>query len=89
MASLRAELRDAGVTDLSAAPHELYGRVVRLCPVHLDAGLHADVRDRFSGAVWSESTETLLLPVPDNKDLDLVAWLRERVAELPVREASD
>jgi hypothetical protein len=74
------------VTDVSAAPHELYGRVVRLRPVPLDAASRAEVGDRFPGAVWSESTETLLVPVPDAKDLDLVEWLRERIRELPLRD---
>jgi len=86
VASLRAEMRDAGVTDVSAAPHELYGRVVRLRPVPLDASSRSEIRSRFPGAVWSESTETLLLPVPDDKDLDLVEWLRERVRDLPLRD---
>ena len=30
----------------------------------------------------SEATETLLLPVPEDADLDLVAWLRETVRAL-------
>jgi transcription-repair coupling factor (superfamily II helicase) len=86
VARLRAELREVGVTDVSGAPHELYGRVVRLRPVPLDAAARGDLRDRSPRAVWTESTETLLLPVPDSKELDLVEWLRERVRELPLRD---
>jgi hypothetical protein len=51
--------------------------------VPLDGPARAGLREHFRGAVWSESTETLLLPVPDGADVDVVSWLRERVAQLP------
>jgi transcription-repair coupling factor (superfamily II helicase) len=86
VARLRAELRSLGVTDASVAPHELYGRVVRLRPVPLDAAARDELHAFVPGAVWSESTETLLLPVPDGTDFDLVGWLRERLDELPLRD---
>ena len=86
VAHLRADLRELGVTDVSVAPHELYGRVVKLRPVPLDAGGRADLRERLPRAVWSEATETLLLPLPDGKESALVGWLRERVTELPLRD---
>ena len=81
-ARLRAELRTHEITDVSIAPHELHGRVAKLRPVRLDAQQHARLRNHHPRAVVSEATETLLLPVPEDDDLDLVAWLRESVGEL-------
>jgi transcription-repair coupling factor (superfamily II helicase) len=86
VASLRSDLRDLAVTDVSVAPHELYGRVVKLRPVPLDGGAMRRLRERFPGAVWSEATETLLLPIPEGDDVDVVAWLQDAVRELPLRD---
>ncbi len=81
VARLRAEAREQGITDISIAPHELHGRVAKLRPVRLDA-------DRASrlviGAVRSEATETLLLPV--EPEIDLVGWLRETLSGLSERD---
>jgi transcription-repair coupling factor (superfamily II helicase) len=80
-ARLRADLRDRGIADLAVAPHELHGRVAKLRPVHLAADEMQRVRRLHPRAVFSEATETLLLPVPEGRDVDLIAWLRDAVAE--------
>ncbi len=85
VASLRAGLREHAITDVSIAPHELYGRVAKLRPVHLGSEGRDRLRSSRPRAVVSEATETLLLPVPENDDLDLIAWLREEVGSLFAR----
>jgi transcription-repair coupling factor (superfamily II helicase) len=86
-ARLRADLRACGISDLTVAPHELHGKVAKLRPVHvsLDDMDAAFVR-KHPRAVLSEATETLLLPVPDDKDIDLVAWLREALGHIYARD---
>jgi transcription-repair coupling factor (superfamily II helicase) len=79
---LRAELRVDGITDLQIAPHELHGRVAKLRPARLDASQRARLRTHHPRAVISEATETLLLPVPEGQDADLVDWLRVAMTEL-------
>jgi transcription-repair coupling factor (superfamily II helicase) len=86
VASLRSDLRELAVTDVSVAPHELYGRVVKLRPVPLEAGAMQRLRERFPGAVWSEATETLLLPILEGDDVHVVDWLQDAVRDLPVRD---
>jgi transcription-repair coupling factor (superfamily II helicase) len=86
VASLRSDLRELAVTDVSVAPHELYGRVVKLRPVPLEAGAMQPLRERFPGAVWSEATETLLLPILEGDDVHVVDWLQDAVRDLPVRD---
>jgi transcription-repair coupling factor (superfamily II helicase) len=82
VAHLRADLRTFGIHDVGVAPHELHGRVVKLRPVRLDADERARLGRDHPRAVMSEATETLLLPVPEDDGLDLVAWLRTRVPGL-------
>jgi transcription-repair coupling factor (superfamily II helicase) len=86
VAHLRADLHGAGITDVSVAPHELHGRVLKLRPVRLDADGVRRLRERSPRAVLSEATDTLLLAVPDADDLDLVAWVRDIVDGLMVRD---
>jgi transcription-repair coupling factor (superfamily II helicase) len=81
-ARLRADLRSYEITDVSIAPHELHGRVAKLRPARLDAPQRARLRTLHPRAVVSEATETLLLPVPEDDDLDLIAWLRDALTEL-------
>jgi transcription-repair coupling factor (superfamily II helicase) len=85
VARLRAALREHGITDVSIAPHELYGRVARLRPVHLGADDRDRLRSSHPRAVVSEATETLLLPVPEDDELDLIGWLREEIDSLFAR----
>jgi transcription-repair coupling factor (superfamily II helicase) len=85
VASLRADLRDHAITDVSIAPHELYGRVAKLRPVHLGTEERDRLRSSRPRAVVSEATETLLLPVPEDDELDLIGWLREEVGSLFAR----
>jgi transcription-repair coupling factor (superfamily II helicase) len=82
VAHLRADLRAEGVHDVSIAPHELHGRVAKLRPARLDPDERTRLRREHPRAVISEATETLLLPVPESDDLDLVAWLRDAVRGL-------
>jgi transcription-repair coupling factor (superfamily II helicase) len=84
VACLRAEARSAGITDISVAPHELHGRVVKLRPFHLDADTAKRLRALHPRAVVSEATETLLLPLGPSDDL--VAWLRETLETLRSRD---
>jgi transcription-repair coupling factor (superfamily II helicase) len=86
VASLRADLREHGVTDVSIAPHELHGRVAKLRPVHLGPVDRDRLRSSHPRAVISEATETLLLPVPPDDELDLTAWLRDVVGSLFTRD---
>jgi len=79
-ARLRADLRERAIGELAVAPHELYGRVAKLRPVHLSPDELRAVRAQHPRAVLSEATETLLLPVPEGHDVDLVDWLRDAVA---------
>ncbi len=86
-ARLRADLRSCGITDLTVAPHELHGKVAKLRPVHVSLeDMGAAFIHKHPRAVLSEATETLLLPVPDDKDTDLVGWLRDAVGRLFVRD---
>jgi transcription-repair coupling factor (superfamily II helicase) len=73
----RAELRTYGITEIQVAPHELHGRVAKLRPARLEGPERDHLRRHHPRAVISEATETLLLPVPEDDDADLVAWLRE------------
>lgn len=86
VARLRAEARTHGLTDVSIAPHELHGRVVRMRPFPHDAGSRRRLRERFPRAILSEATETVLVPVPDHEGLELVAWLQETVESVFVRD---
>ena len=85
-ARLRADLRERGISDLIVAPHELHGRVAKLRPVHFGPDEMRRVRKSHPRAVLSEATETLLLPVPEGRDVDLVGWLRDAVDELLTRD---
>jgi transcription-repair coupling factor (superfamily II helicase) len=82
VADLRADLRTCGIHEVSIAPHELHGRVAKLRPARLDPDERARLRTDHPRAVMSEATETLLLPVPEDATLDLVAWLRDTVRGL-------
>ncbi len=82
VADLRADLRTCGIHEVSIAPHELHGRVAKLRPARLDPDGRARLTKAHSRAVISEATETLLLPVPEDANLDLVAWLRGAVRGL-------
>jgi transcription-repair coupling factor (superfamily II helicase) len=81
-ASLRADLRTHGVRDLSIAPHELHGRVAKIRPVRLDAESASRLATLHHRAIYSEATETLLLPVPEEHDLELIYWLRGSIEAL-------
>ncbi len=85
-ARLRADLRERGIADLTIAPHELHGRVAKLRPVHLSTDDLRRIRTRHPRAVIAEATETLLLPVPEGRDGDLVAWLRDAVEAVVLRD---
>jgi transcription-repair coupling factor (superfamily II helicase) len=85
-ARLRADLRARGIADLSVAPHELHGRVAKLRPVQLSSDDLGRLRKLHPRAVLSDATETLLLPVPEGRDVDLVAWLREAVGAVLLRD---
>ena len=78
------EGRTYGIADVSVALHELHGRVAKLRPAHLDAEQVASLRTLHPGAVLSEATETLLLPVPEDPDVsgDIVHLLREALRVL-------
>jgi transcription-repair coupling factor (superfamily II helicase) len=82
VAHLRAELRSYGIRDVSIVPHELHGRVARLRPARLDATERARLRTQHPRALMAETTETLLLPVPEDHGLDLVTWLGETLRAL-------
>lgn len=73
------------MTDLAVAPHELHGRVAKLRPVHFGPDDMRRVSRAHPRAVLSEATETLLLPVPEGHDIDLVSWLRDAVAGVLTR----
>ena len=62
-----------------SAAHELYGPVAKLRPVHLDEESFDRLRTYYPKGTFTESNQTLLLPVPEDDDLDLVAWLRGSV----------
>jgi transcription-repair coupling factor (superfamily II helicase) len=79
LADLRAELRAAGVTDVSLSPHELYGRVARLRGVTLDEPQLNGLRAGFPGTMSVEATQTLLVPLPDEGEVDLILWLHDVV----------
>jgi transcription-repair coupling factor (superfamily II helicase) len=79
VARLRADARALGVTDISIAPHELYGLVAKLRPVRLGPEAAGRLRELQPHAVISEATETLLLPVPESDEIDVIAWLRENL----------
>jgi transcription-repair coupling factor (superfamily II helicase) len=84
VARVRAVARAAGITDISIAPHELHGRVARIRPVRLEADEMRRLHTAYSRAIFSEATETLLVPAPD--DDDLVSWLRDTLLALNPRD---
>jgi len=87
VAELRADLRTAGVTDLSIMEHELHGRVARLKPVVLGHEWQPiRLAREHPRAVLAQATSTLLLPVPDLDGVELVGWLQEAVRGLLVRD---
>ncbi|HVL80117.1 MAG TPA: transcription-repair coupling factor, partial [Actinomycetota bacterium] len=87
VAELRAVLRQAGVTELAVAEHELHGRVARLKPVRFGHEWQPiRLQREHPRAVLTEATSTLLLPVPDIEGPELVAWLLEAVRGLLVSD---
>jgi hypothetical protein len=54
--------------------------------VHLGPPEYDRLRGSHPRAVISEATETLLLPLPEDDELDLVAWLRDVVSSLFARD---
>jgi transcription-repair coupling factor (superfamily II helicase) len=86
VARLRADLWAGGITDVSIAPHELHGRVLKMRPVRLEPSAWRQLRERFPRAFVSEATETLLLPVPHAAEIDLVAWIRDGLDGLVVSD---
>jgi transcription-repair coupling factor (superfamily II helicase) len=83
VAELRSTLRALGVRDVSVAPHELYGRVAKVKPVHLTSDWQrVRLKRKYPRAVLSEITSTLLLPVPDVEGRELVSWLADALQGL-------
>jgi transcription-repair coupling factor (superfamily II helicase) len=82
VAELRAILRNLRVTELVVAPHELHGRVAKVRPMALPPSRQVRLSRLYPRAVYTEATETVILPVPDADGRDLVRWLREALEEL-------
>lgn len=82
VAELRAVLRGLRITELVVAPHELHGQVARIRPVALPPSRQVRLRRLHPRAVFTEATETVIMPVPAVEGRELVGWLRGALEEL-------
>jgi transcription-repair coupling factor (superfamily II helicase) len=87
VAAFRNRARQHGITEVS-----VQGNAVRFAPLELRESQQLRLQRVYKGAIVKQAVRTVLVPKPDVRDTDLLAWctdVLDAVLDQPVAAAAE